>query len=55
MKVEIAAQKLGIHVVVLRKAMQEEKINIGFAVKNKKRWTYYINEKLLNNYLEGKV
>ena len=55
MKVEVAAQKLGIHVVVLRKAMQEEKINIGFAIKNRKRWTYYINEKLFNNYLEGKV
>lgn len=55
MKVEEAAKKLGIHVVVLRKAMQQEKINIGFAIKNSKRWTYYVNEKLLKNYLSGKI
>lgn len=55
MKVEEAAKKLGVHVVVLRKAMQQEKINIGFAIKNSKRWTYYVNEKLLENYLKGEV
>ena len=55
MKVEEAAKKLGIHAVVLRKAMQQEKINIGFAIKNCKRWTYYVNEKLLENYLKGEV
>ncbi len=55
MKVEEAAKKSGVHVVVLRKVMQQEKINIGFAIKNSKKWTYYVNEKLLENYLKGEV
>ena len=55
MKIEEAAQKLGMHPVVLRRAMQQEKINIGFAIKNKKRWTCYINENQFKNYMEGKV
>jgi fructosamine-3-kinase len=62
MSVEEAAKKLGMHVQTLRLALQQNKFPFGTAIMTtsaekstvgKPRWTYYINEKRLENYLKG--
>lgn len=62
MKVEEAAKKLGMSSQTLRVALQQEKMPFGTAIKTtsadnskvgKDRFTYYINENQLNQYLEG--
>ncbi len=50
-----AAKKLGMGVQTLRLALQQELFDFGVAVKTKPtRYTYYINEDRLNDYLKGR-
>lgn len=62
MRVEEAAKKLGMSTQTLRLALQQEKMPFGTAILTtsasdskvgKDRFTYYINEKKLEKYLEG--
>lgn len=54
MTVQEAAKKLGMNVQTLRLALQQERFTFGTAVKTSpNRWTYYINETRLENYMEG--
>jgi hypothetical protein len=56
MIVSEAARRLGMSVQTLRLALQQEKFPFGVAVRTSpNRFTYYINEKQLNTYLEGKL
>lgn len=54
MLVEQAAKQLGMNTQTLRLALQQGKFDFGVAVKtSENRFTYYINSKRLNMYLEG--
>lgn len=54
MLVSEAAKKLGMNTQTLRLALQQGRFNFGTAVKtSENRWTYYINPKRLEMYLEG--
>lgn len=54
MLVSEAAKRLGMNTQTLRLALQQKLFNFGVAVKtSENRFTYYINEKQLENYLEG--
>lgn len=54
MLVSEAAKKLGMNTQTLRLALQQDKFPFGVAVKtSENRWTYYINEQRLENYLLG--
>lgn len=56
MLVEIAAKKLGMNTQTLRLALQQDKFEFGRAIRTSEhRWTYYINPKRLEMYLEGKL
>lgn len=49
-----AAKKLGITPQTLRLGLQQDKFPFGTAIKtSQKRYVYYINEKLLLQYLGG--
>lgn len=49
-----AAKKLGMNTQTLRLALQQRLFPFGVAVKtSENRYTYYINEKRLEKYLEG--
>ena len=55
MLVSEAAKKLGMNTQTLRLALQQRLFPFGVAVHtSKNRYTYYINEKSLENYLEGR-
>lgn len=50
-----AAKKLGIYPMGLRIALRQGRFSeFGEAWKNDTRWTYYINKKRLENYLNAK-
>lgn len=54
MLVSEAAKKLGMNTQTLRLALQQRLFPFGVAVKtSENRWTYYINETRLTQYLEG--
>lgn len=62
MTVEAAAKKLGMNAQTLRLALQQGVFDFGEAIittkaedskVGKDRYTYYINEARLNNYLKG--
>jgi hypothetical protein len=54
MLVSEAAKKLGMNTQTLRLALQQRLFPFGEAVKTSdNRYTYYINEKRLEKYLEG--
>jgi len=54
MLVSEAAKKLGMSTQTLRLALRQNKFPFGIAVKtSENRWTYYINPKRLNDWLEG--
>lgn len=56
MTVEEAAKMLGISPMGLRIALRQERFkDFGEAWKNDEKWTYYINRKRLENYLEGGI
>lgn len=50
----VAAEELGMSVLTLRGLMQQGKLNIGYALKHegKKKWSYFIYRKLLNDEKE---
>lgn len=49
-----AAVQLGMNTQTLRLALQQQLFPFGVAVKtSENRFTYYINEKQLENYLKG--
>ena len=55
MLVSEAAKQLGMSTQTLRLALQQNLFNFGVAVKtSEKRFTYYINEKQLENYLKAR-
>ena len=55
MTVQSAAKLLGMNVQTLRLALRQNLFDFGVAVHtSEKRYVYYINEKRLMNYLEGK-
>lgn len=55
MLVEEAAKKLGMSTQTLRIALRQKLFPFGVGIKtSENRWTYYINEKRLEKYLEGK-
>ena len=54
MLVSEAAEKLGMNTQTLRLALQQRLFPFGVAVKtSENRFTYYINKKRLERYLEG--
>lgn len=54
MLVSEAAKQLGMSTQTLRLALRQGKFNFGIAVKtSENRYTYYINPKRLEQYLEG--
>lgn len=54
MLVSEAANKLGMNTQTLRLALQQRLFPFGVAVKtSENRYTYYINTKQLERYLEG--
>lgn len=54
MKVEEAAKRLKMNTQTLRLALQQKLFSFGVAVKtSENRYTYYINPKLLEKYVEG--
>lgn len=54
MLVSEAAKRLGMNTQTLRLALQQQLFNFGVAVKtSENRFTYYINENQLENYLKG--
>lgn len=54
MLVEQAAKRLGMSTQSLRLALQQGLFDFGVAVKtSENRYTYYINPKRLEQYLEG--
>lgn len=54
MLVEQAAKRLGMSTQTLRLALRQGLFSFGVAVKtSENRWTYYINPKRLEMYLEG--
>lgn len=54
MLVSEAANRLGMSPQTLRLALQQNKFTFGVAIKtSQNRYTYYINEKLLKNYMRG--
>ena len=54
MLVSEAAKQLGMNTQTLRLALQQKLFNFGVAVRtSENRFTYYINEKQLENYLKG--
>ena len=54
MLVEEAAKCLGMNTQTLRLALQQGLFDFGVAIKTSpKRYTYYINESRLKNYLGG--
>ena len=55
MLVSEAAKKLGMSTQTLRLALQQKVFPFGTAIKTSpNRWTYYINERQLENYLKGR-
>ena len=58
MKISIkeAAEKMGISQMMLRLIIREEKLdkNIAFCVKNKGRYSYYINKNNFEKYINSK-
>jgi hypothetical protein len=56
MLVEQAAKRLGMSTQSLRLALQQGLFDFGVAVKtSENRYTYYINPKRLERYLEGSL
>ena len=54
MLVSEAAKELGMNTQTLRLALQQQLFPFGVAVKtSENRFTYYINKKRLERYLEG--
>ena len=54
MLVDTAAKKLGMRTQTLRLALQQRLFPFGVAVKtSENRFTYYVNPKRLEKYLEG--
>ena len=54
MLVSEAAKQLGMTTQTLRMALQQSRFDFGTAVKTSEhRWTYYINERRFERYLEG--
>ena len=54
MLVSEAADKLGMNTQTLRLALQQQLFPFGVAVKtSENRYTYYINKKRFERYLEG--
>lgn len=54
MLVSEAAKQLGMNTQTLRLALQQQLFPFGVAVKtSENRFTYYINENQLENYLKG--
>ena len=54
MLVSEAAEQLGMNTQTLRLALQQRLFPFGVAVKtSENRFTYYINQKRLEKYLEG--
>ena len=55
MLVSDAAKKLGLNTQTLRLALQQGRFPFGEAIQtSEKRYVYYINEKRLDLYLEGR-
>ena len=55
MLVSEAAKKLGLNTQTLRLALQQGRFPFGEAIQtSEKRYVYYINEKRLDLYLEGR-
>ncbi len=55
MLVSDAAKKLGLNTQTLRLALQQGRFPFGEAIQtSENRYVYYINEKRLNLYLEGR-
>lgn len=53
MTITEAAKKMNISPQALRVALQQGRFDFGVAIRQK-RWSYYINERLFNEYLEGR-
>ena len=54
MLVSEAANRLGVSPQTLRLALQQNKFTFGVAIKtSQNRYTYYVNEKLLEEYLRS--
>lgn len=55
MSIKEAAELMGVSQMFLRLIIREEKLdkNIAFAIKNKDRYSYYINRKMFENYLSS--
>lgn len=55
MLVSEAAKQLGMTTQTLRLGLQQDKFPFGTAIRtSEKRFTYYVNEERLKNYLEGR-
>lgn len=46
-----AAKRLGKSTQFVRIALQKGVVSFGFAVKNKSKWSYYISERKLNEFI----
>lgn len=55
MLVSEAAKQLGMATQTLRLGLQQDKFPFGTAIRtSEKRFTYYVNEERLKNYMEGR-
>jgi hypothetical protein len=55
MLVSEAAKQLGMATQTLRLGLQQDKFPFGTAIRtSEKRFTYYVNEERLKNYLKGR-
>ena len=55
MLVSEAAKQLGMTTQTLRLGLQQDKFPFGTAIRtSEKRFTYYVNEERLKNYMEGR-
>lgn len=51
-----SAKKLGMSPQTLRLGLQQRVFPFGVAIRtSEKRWTYYINPKALERYLDGEI
>lgn len=54
MSIREASEKMGISAMFLRLCIREGKLNdIAFCVKNKERFSYYINRSLFESYINN--
>ncbi len=53
--VEETARKMGVTPQFVRMGLRQERLPFGTAVKFEKRWSYYINGRMLDRYLKGEL